>query len=319
MSKRYYLNNTDSYSLVDEFFPLKGGMLNQSLDPNSLTQENLEAFISRLSELIQDVRIEEEPDELKQLEDLDFLEEPAKGKLKELFSDPNLYIFGHGGNAETVFDSGHFYCRYSNIQSHFLGLDWDQSLDSINHWPHRDSKQILFLALNKNEINPIYQNISTGNPYSAFEYEIPLEYFAGYYDRDTKDFVINPNFKKEHDYNPNLTDYEIEIPNTYLTPNEINDFYKIIRNIAWGIYKSSKGLSKKGYEGLCNQYIHFVEILRKQILIFNKDYFDKLYNQKIDTTIDLLNELDKEETYDFSVDSGWEDDWEPEEENPPKL
>ena len=321
MSKRYYLNNTDIFSIIDEFYPVS---LNNSLDHNLFNNDNLDNFIDKIDKLIEDVRIEDVTNESINLEDMDFLSNQVNEKIKGLFSNPDLLVFGNGGMADTILSSGHFYCRFPNLDSHFIPLSWNNDLNKLNKWEHNDASKILFLVLNKRENNPIFKDIDSKNPDSNFRYEIPIEYFAGYYDRDKQIFVENEKFKIEHDYDEDLTIYHNPVPSSLLKgePESIEEFYRLMREFAYAVLNTNNGLSKKGYEGICKQYLTLIKNLKKLQLQFTPEYFSQIQNEVVDDTLKLLDELDSELEVNQEkgyVDSGWEDDWVPEEDTPPKL
>lgn len=321
MSKRYYFNNTDLFSIIDEFYPT---LNNGALDHNSFNNDNLDNFINKIEDVLEDVKVMDVEEETKNLEDLDFLSTQVNEKIKSIFSNPDLLVFGNGGMADTILESGHFYCRFPNLDSHFIPLTWNNDLNKLNNWAHNNASKILFLVLNKRENNPIFRDIDSKNPDSNFRYEIPMEYFAGYYDREKEVFVENPNFKLEHDYDESLTIYHNPVPSSLLSnePEEMQEFIRLMREFAYVILNSSDGLSNKGYEGICNQFRTLIKNLRELQLHFTPEFFSQIQNEVVDDTLKLLDELDgdlevsQDNKY---VDSGWEDDWVPEEDTPPKL
>lgn len=321
MSKRYYINNTDIFSIIDEFYPMS---INGSLDHNSFTNDNLNNFINKIEDILEDVKVEDIEDKKKNLNDMYFLSEQVNEKLKEIFSNPDNIILGNGGMSDVILETGHFYCRFPNLDSHFIPLEWNDNLKKLNNWPHNNASKVLFLVLNKRENNPIFKDVDSNNPDSNFRYEIPIEYFAGYYDREKQEFIPNKKFKLEHDYYESFNIYHNQVPSTLLNnePTIIQEFYSIMREFAYAVINSNDGLSKKGYEGICNQYLTMVKRLRELQIQLTPEFFSKLQNDAVDDTLKLLDELD--DTNDLSQeinydDSGWENEWIPEEETKPTL
>ncbi len=294
MSKRYYFNNNDLFRIIDEFYPLSGST---ELEANyeSFNNENLDNFINRIENVLEDVRVEDIEERVSNLDNLDFLSDQANEKLKCLFSNPNLVIYGNSSMANTMIEFGHFYCQTPNLDYEFLPLSWDSDLNNLNNWNHNGPHKVLFLVLNKRENNPIYKDIDSNNPNSYFRYEIPIEYFAGYYDPAKQVFIENKSFKLEHVYDESLTIYPNHTPSISLgkEPKEIQDFYKLVRDFAYAVYSSSDGLSKSGYEGICNQYLTLIEKLRELQMSFTPEYFSQLQNEMVDDTLKLLDELDQ--------------------------
>lgn len=317
MSKRYYFNNTDIFSIIDELYPMS---INNSLDHNSFNNDNLNRLVDRIEDILEDVKIQDIEEDKKNLEDMEFLSSQANDKLKEIFANPDNLVFGNGGMADVILDTNHFYCRFPNLDSHFLPLSWNSDLEKLNNWPHNNAGKILLLVLNKRENNPIFKDIDSSNPDSNFRYEIPIEYFAGYYDRDRQEFIPNEKFLLEHDYDEYYPIYHNPVPSILLNePDIIQEFYYTMREFAYALANTSEGLSKKGYEGICNQYLTMIKKLRELQLQITPEFLSRLQNDTIDDTLKLLDELDdtldKEIGYD---DSGWENDW-VQEDTSPKL
>lgn len=321
MSKRYYFNNTDLFSIIDEFYPIS---INGSLNHFSFNNDNLNKFIDRIGDILEDVEVKDIKEEKIDLDDMDFLSDQVNERLKSVFSNPDNLVFGNGGDSDIILDTNHFYCRFPNLDSHFLPLSWNSDLKKLNKWPHNDASKVLLLVLNKRENNPIFKDIDSSNPDSNFRYEIPIEYFAGYYDRDRKEFIPNDKFLLEHDYDEDCTIYHNPVPSILLNnePEIIQEFYSIMREFAYAIINTNDGLSKKGYEGICNQYLSMIKRLRKLQMEITPEFLNKLQNDAVDDTLKLLDELEdrenlvQEASYD---DSGWENDWNFEEDITPKL
>ena len=70
MSKRYYVNNTDIFSIIDEFYPIS---INGSLNHFSFNNDNLNKFIDRIGDILEDVEVKDIKEEKIDLDDMDFL------------------------------------------------------------------------------------------------------------------------------------------------------------------------------------------------------------------------------------------------------
>lgn len=318
MKKVYYFDYKKYSDILDETYPMTG--LNDYLDYNTLTYDNFEKIKKVLEEVINNPKLKDyKVDEYRKYEELTCLSENAKQAFDQLFSNPDIYLYGHGGNAKEIIESEGFRCRYANLESHFIPLEHtNESLSKLDNWPHRGYNEIAILALNNTEYNPIYKERERKNTYDTDIYTIPNEYFAGYYDSETKTFTPNPNFKLTHEYNPEITRYEDEDRYSYRLHTQdqlINDYFRNldkIRNILF--FSKGRNLSKKGYIDVKSQAMN---LLNKANEIQNKlstEYIENL--TKSENKINDLNDsFDSEKWGSFDWDI---DDWDLKEEEETK-
>ena len=81
----------------------------------------------------------------------------------------------------------------------------DESISKVKKWPHKNSSQVLILAIDDREYYPIYKEENSITINMRSEHSMPIEYFVGYYDAEHKQFIKNDKFKIEHKYNPEYT------------------------------------------------------------------------------------------------------------------
>ena len=309
--KKYEFNNESFMDLINELYPTKGSLINLEIDYECFNEENLNKVINEVKRIIENPIIKDEVDTEVKKEKINIFGQETNSKLNEIFSNDDLLFFGHGGAAKEIIE-GEFRCRYANIQSHFLQLECsNESLSNLKEWPHLNSKTIAIMALNRHEYNPLYNVREKRNDYDTDIYSIPNEYFVGYYDRNTDEFILNPNFKERHDFNPDSELYQDENINEGFTiidgPKLIQDYYKKMELIDRIMYFASlkANLDEIGYKKVCQKILNEVNVLQKlQEQITPEFIEEQIKKEKIIETQDDDTKIDDEDWVD-----SWEDDW----------
>ena len=298
--KRYTFNKEELNDLIEKLYPVEPGLYPR-LDIKSFTKENLDRIISSIKRIIENPIIEDIEEDKKEEKITCFSEETNK-KMEEIFHNPDLLFYGHGGNAKAIMDDK-FKCHYPNLGSHFVPLEGtDESLEKLKHWPHKESRYIAIMALNKHEFNPLYKERDRESSYDTDVYSIENEYFVGYYDAENDSFIPNPNFKTRHDFDPSTQLYPEEmVPNRGLQVSgekEAIDIYSEIEKISIILFCSSRfQLDEIGYKKF------------EQQILFR---INKLMELQEKITPEILNKQEekKEVVNDEGVESfDWDDDW----------
>jgi len=311
--KKYCFNYEEYYNAFKEIYPTKGYAFNLKINYENFTKENLDKLFNILTNILNNPLIKEKENYEIIEEEITCLPNQTIEVFNKLFDNKALAIFGHGGAGKKIIESEGMYCRYPNLGSHFLQLSkTNESLSQLNDWPHLGSKQILIMALNNEELNPIYIKKSKKNSLNE-EYLIPNEYFVGYYDTDSKLFYLNPNFKIEHKYDELATGYVFD---EEFFPLEINlddvniiNLYRNLEKIFNVLYMASikVNLSRRGYIEVTKQILKYMNDSYKIQDTLTPEYIENL-KQNEQKKIELENNNnDIENNFDESL---WNfDDW----------
>ena len=214
----YYYDGSKFSELLEEKFP-SSAFEGVSIDEYS--EDKVNEMMETLSEVLLNPKskIMELPERTR--ENITCLSEKVREQIMSLFDDEDLLLYGHGGNAKEILETGKMYCHYNSTPSHFLPLSQtNESLDNFNHWPHKDAHQILIMGINQREFNPLFKKEENGH------YSIPSEYFLGYYDRDLEEFVPNPEFKKRHEYKDEDPSIDLYIALAFYKVGSIDNYAK---------------------------------------------------------------------------------------------
>lgn len=297
---------SDYLEILDEKYKIGGGNYHH-IDYSLFTKENFDSVIDKLKDaLYSSVEKESEIAE-KEPEKIICFDEKTNKFFNELFKDEDLIIFGHGGAAEKIMESGEFRCRYANLGSHFLGLEkTNSSLAKLNSWPHMNCPQVAIMALNRREFMPLYYKRSSKSQYDTDNYSIPTEYFVGYYDASKGEFILNPNFKKRHELDPSLTLYyneeKFSYPSIANSDQNVRELYYELRRIGYIMYTAGETLDKKGFKQLEKQI--------EELMLKTYEYQSKLTSEY------LIEAKEKEEKERSEADSiVFDDEWENDNEN----
>ena len=296
----YYYDGDEFLSVLDKLYSQAVSVNSLELkDLSLLNKSNLNKLMEVLKKVLSNIKVEQRDIYHQPNENLTIFRdmEDVKEVFDSLFSNKDLMVFGHGGNALAIMESKEFRCRYANLDSHFVPLiHTNESLSQLFNWPHLGCKQIMILALNRREFNPIYKEREKISDYDTDIYSIPLEYFVGYFDAEKKCFIKNPMFKLRHDYDKSLSKYYIE-NHRYFSNQEniVKDFLDVLSTIRFLlIYSKILSLDLRG-----------IKNLEKQILeLVNKAY---LYQDKL--TPDYLETLKKADVLVGNNDDGFIHDW----------
>lgn len=119
----YYYDGSKFSELLDEKFP---SFHRVSIDEYS--KDKVNEMMDVLNEVLLSPksRVMELPKRTR--EDITCLPDKVKDKIIALFDDEDLFLYGHGGAAKEILETGKMHCYYSNIQSHFFPLS-----QTINH------------------------------------------------------------------------------------------------------------------------------------------------------------------------------------------
>ncbi len=252
----YYYDDSKFRELLKEKFP-SSAFEGVSIDEYS--EDKVNEMMETLNEVLLNPKSKmmELPERTR--ENITCLPEKVREQIMSLFDDEDLILFGHGGNAKEILETGKMYCCYKYIPSHFLPLtQTNESLDNLNHWPHKDAHQILIMGINQREFNPLFKREENGY------YSIPSEYFLGYYDRDLEEFIPNPEFKRRHEYkdeDPSIELHTGDYINDHSATSKQENFNRILHdfdNIRLLLSISSYSpLDKKGIEDVSKQVSYF--------------------------------------------------------------
>lgn len=289
MGFAYTFDNDSYYNLLEKLY-LNNGFI---FDYDCLTKENLEQLEECLNKVIDNPILREKVSYREKGEEITCLPEQAKVVFDALFDNEDLVLYGHGGCAEEIINSGTFNCRYAELGSHFIPLDnTNESLSLLNNWPHRGASQIAIMALNVTEYNPIYKERDAISTYDTDVYSISSEYFVGYYDNEKSKFILNPNFKTIHDYDPECTLYEDNEKYYGLSlrvsdPN-VREFLFILYKINCVLFfASNRNLSERGYLNVKKQIKEYMKQAWKLQQSFTDEYIEELKKA------DMFQEIDE--------------------------
>ena len=275
-----------------------------------ITGDDFSKVRQAVLETLDNYYLEDKIEVLREEEEITCLPDDAKIVFDKLFADKDLRIYGHGGIADKIMESGVFNCYYADLSSHFVPLaKTNECLSKLDNWPHRGHKKVAIMALNNTEYNPIYRENTGLGEYDTDRYSISTEYFVGYYDSELQKFILNPSFKREHEYNPENTFYENS--DSFSPPMHTNVNDEILSEYLYTIYNilfvitmaGNRNLSERSYNELRKQidvYLSRAEELHSKL---TPEYMDKLkLEQMVDTSSDSFSDV----TFDLS---GWDDDW----------
>lgn len=307
---------------LKKLYPIKG-VFDMTVDYDCFTIDNLDKLMNVLKEIMFNPIIQEKETINEEIEeDITCLPKQAKEVFDKLFANKDLVIYGHGGAGKEIIESDGMRCQHANLGSHFVGLSkTNASLTALNNWPHRNASQIAIMALNKTECNPIYIQREAENLYDTETNLIPNEYFAGYYDAITGTFVVNPNFKTEHEYDERATGYVFDerFSMGYLSCNDSNirDLYGVLERISQVMYMASNMcyLSQKSYVDVLKQLSILIKKAYSIQKILNPDYIEEL--KKVEE-LEMQKGFEEQENSndDFpKIPDDWLDEWDDSEKN----
>lgn len=301
----YYYDGSKFSKLLDEKFPKSMG-IDSSVDFSLCSRQSIDEIMDSLKETLANPF-------MKQVEVLDSVREnitclpdKVKDKIVSLFDDDNLLLYGHGGNADEILREGKMRCKYANISSHFIPLSQtNSSLDNLNHWPHRDAKKILIMGIDRREFNPIYRREDNG-------YSIPSEYFLGYYDKDLEEFIVNPLFKKRHEYreeDPSIELHtgEYHARSLYSDQENFQHILDNLTNINMILNLSSYlPLDQKGITGVAGQVLHLVKDTYEEVEKITPEAVSAYNSTKTTNNNDRVsdNSIFTDEDWTFDFDDG---------------
>ena len=130
----YYYDGSKFSELLEEKFP-SSAFEGVSIDEYS--EDKVNEMMETLSEVLLNPKskIMELPERTR--ENITCLSEKVREQIMSLFDDEDLLLYGHGGNAKEILETGKMYCHYNSIPSHFLPLSQtNESLDNIGFIAH---------------------------------------------------------------------------------------------------------------------------------------------------------------------------------------
>lgn len=192
----YYFDDDRFSDMLNAYFPIDPTNIQETVDFRYFDHTKIDKLMLVLEEILRNEKVHNVNLEARKREKLTVLPVFVRRQIEKLFDNEDILVYGHGGAALDILKSGKMQCKYSDLASHFIPLEQtNESMDQLNHWPHKDASQVLIMGLNRRELNPIYKkDKETG------KYYIPSEYFMGYYDRDQKRFFSNKNYVDKHRY-----------------------------------------------------------------------------------------------------------------------
>ncbi len=290
----YYFDDSKYSELLDEVFPTNPMNPTASVSFSLYNRYTMDQIMDVLDGIILNPKTREVEVEEREREEITCLPDKVKNKIVSLFEDDDLLLYGHGGNAKEILETGKMMCKYCNIPSHFIPLSLtNESLAKLKHWEHRDAHQILIMGLDQREFNPIYRKEEKG-------YSIPSEYFLGYYDRDLEDFMVNPEFKRRHEYRDE--DPAIELHPGEFYPDRFfceQENFNIILGCLGNIGQIL-GISK--YFPLDKQGLEDVE---KQVDYLRKNIYDEEDKITPEVTAKFRNKMRQKQKKEAEVEEEW--------------
>lgn len=301
----YYYDGSKFSKLLDEKFPKSMG-IDSSVDFSLCSRQSIDEIMDSLKETLANpfMRQVEVLDSVR--ENITCLPDKVKDKIVSLFDDDNLLLYGHGGNADEILREGKMRCKYANIPSHFIPLSQtNSSLDNLNHWPHRDAKKILIMGIDRREFNPIYRREYNG-------YSIPSEYFLGYYDKELEEFIVNPLFKRRHEYreeDPSIELHtgEYHARSLYSDQDNFQHILDNLTNINMILNLSSYlPLDQKGITGVAGQVLHLVKDTYEEVEKITPEAVSAYNSTKTTNNNDRVsdNSIFTDEDWTFDFDDG---------------
>lgn len=290
----YYFDDSKYSELLDEVFPTNPMNPTASISFSLYNRYTMDQIMDVLDRVILNPKTREVEACGRKREEITCLPDKVKNKIVDLFQDDDLLLYGHGGNAKEILETGKMMCKYCNIPSHFIPLSLtNESLSKLNHWEHRDAHQILIMGLDQREFNPIYRKEEKG-------YGIPSEYFLGYYDRDLEDFIVNPEFKRRHEYRDEDPAIELHpgefYPDRFFCEQEnFNTILGCLGNIGQIL-----GISK--YFPLDKQGLDDVE---KQVDYLRKKIYDEEDKITPEVTAKFRNKMRQKQKKEAEVEEEW--------------
>ena len=316
MDKAYCFDYEKYMEVLDRLYPTEG--ISQNLNYDDFTQNNYDTLMKVLSDILEKPKLKDVKELEFDEEEITCLPDQAKKIFDQLFENKNLRIYGHGGAGKEIVESKGMKCKYNNLGSHFIQLTkTNESLSQLNNWHHKSSNQIAILVLNVTEYNPIYIDNKVNEDYED-RYMIPNEYFAGYYDAIEQKFILNKNFKIEHNYDEHNTGYideERMLGRGFSDDEKINELSQILNKIGLIMFFASttSNLSRHGYSEVKKSILSLTRKAGEIQKILSPEYIQKLKEEQNKT----LNYSDDENNMNFfETDQDLNfDDWDLEEES----
>ena len=301
----YYYDYDLFLEKLDELYPQSFSVNTSNLcDFSCLNRDNLCKLIDVLKKTMTNIKVEKKEIVENPYEKLENFSDEVIEVFDDLFSNPDLMIFGHGGEVDKIMNS-EFRCRYANLDSHFVPLvHTNESLENLFDWPHLGCKKIMIMALNRREFNPIYGVREKTSDYDTDIYNIPLEYFVGYFDAEKNIFVKNPFFKTKHEYNSDLKEYIVD-NKRYFSNDEkyVKEFLDALSTIRFLlVYSKIYSLDLNGIKMVESQLLELIEKAYMYQEKLTPEYLDSLKQENI-----VKNNQEDEFTFDWDS-SDWEID-----------
>jgi len=181
----------------------------------------------------------------------------SEGQLNEVFNDKEMLYLGHGTSVDqsvinSIFQSGlqvkdpesirgyGFHLEGVNSTTIPLGIGNDGLFDTVseklNNWPHKESKNVVIIALpkqyifTKSEVRFLadaYEQFYIGNKESG--YKLRPEFIKGVYNSTERSFTLNKNFyqnfsdEKKEEFFEELNNSYVEAyaKNVCIAPDEL--------------------------------------------------------------------------------------------------
>lgn len=181
----------------------------------------------------------------------------SEGQLNEVFNDKEMLYLGHGTSVDesvinSIFQSGlqvkdpesiggyGFHLEGVNSTTIPLGIGNDCLFDTVseklNNWPHKESKNVVIIALpkqyifTKSEVHFLadaYEQFYIGNKESG--YKLRPEFIKGVYNSTERSFTLNKNFyqnfsdEKKEEFFEELNNSYVEAyaKNVCIAPDEL--------------------------------------------------------------------------------------------------
>ena len=108
----YYYDGSKFSELLEEKFP-SSAFEGVSIDEYS--EDKVNEMMETLSEVLLNPKskIMELPERTR--ENITCLSEKVREQIMSLFDDEDLLLYGHGGNAKEILETGKMYCHYNSI------------------------------------------------------------------------------------------------------------------------------------------------------------------------------------------------------------
>lgn len=247
-------------------------ILSGEVNYENISKAKLEELIYDIREIIlnkQDIKIEVNN---KKLYEVNNFNKKTLEKLKPYFEDPFTFILGHGTQdkewADNIIAEG-LKAKIPDLRASFFPVDYsNESFEHIKNWTHLQSKYIILVGFNDNNIIPIWKYNKEGEYNQGRNYILSKKRIIGYIDVLNETFVESPYYEKVQHFD---VDYNINQNGKlcYSNSNTISDdISEIKRLLATTNYYNDLIIRENIYNSLIvqlNKYINNLEVKKNKL------------------------------------------------------